>query len=457
MSGQQSILYHEPQVASLCGCHALNTLLQGPFFSEVDLASIAQDLDARERQLMMESGKESADFLKFLAEDSGNVAADGNFSIQVLSKALELWQLTCLPITNPAAGAAQHEPEKEMAFLCNLREHWFTIRRVDGEWFNFNSLFPAPAPLSQFYLQTFLSSLQQEGYTIFVVRGRLAPHGEPTDVAAGGPGNWMTVAQAAQATKGAEEAKQRGAMLKLAEGAMARASSGQSIQFHPRDPFQPTAGHTGLEVDGDGEAEQIQAAIAASLHDAGLSGGGWGSGLAGGLPSAQHTTPMYDQDVDADMAAAIAASLAEPHAGVAQPPPPPPTSDADELAAGIALSLAGGAPVHDTARGALQPGQMSPHDGASNAVEVPEEPEVGMAGVVDLGIRLPHGERLTRRFLEGTQTRAVAAFVAAKGVDMTVHHFETSFPKTTLTADETTLAEAGIRGRSMLMVVRNNS
>eukprot|EP00854_Cymbomonas_tetramitiformis_P022833 gene22833-27595_t len=91
------------------------------------------------------------------------------------------------------------------------------------------------------------------------------------------------------------------------------------------------------------------------------------------------------------------------------------------------------------------------------AVEVPEEPEVGMAGVVDLGIRLPHGERLTRRFLEGTQTRAVAAFVAAKGVDMTVHHFETSFPKTTLTADETTLAEAGIRGRSMLMVVRNNS
>ena len=33
--------------------------------------------------MMMESGAMSADFLKFMAEDSGNVAADGNFSIQV--------------------------------------------------------------------------------------------------------------------------------------------------------------------------------------------------------------------------------------------------------------------------------------------------------------------------------------------------------------------------------------
>ena len=32
---------------------------------------------------MAEGGMESEDYLKYMAEDSGNVAADGNFSVQV--------------------------------------------------------------------------------------------------------------------------------------------------------------------------------------------------------------------------------------------------------------------------------------------------------------------------------------------------------------------------------------
>ena len=32
---------------------------------------------------MAEGGMESEDYLKYIAEDSGNVAADGNFSVQV--------------------------------------------------------------------------------------------------------------------------------------------------------------------------------------------------------------------------------------------------------------------------------------------------------------------------------------------------------------------------------------
>jgi ataxin-3 len=41
---------------------------QGPYFSEIELATIAQDLDAKERQLMMESGVGGDDFLKYMAE-----------------------------------------------------------------------------------------------------------------------------------------------------------------------------------------------------------------------------------------------------------------------------------------------------------------------------------------------------------------------------------------------------
>lgn len=44
---------------------------------------IAGDLDALERNFMAEGGVDSSDYLKFMAEESGNAAMDGNFSIQV--------------------------------------------------------------------------------------------------------------------------------------------------------------------------------------------------------------------------------------------------------------------------------------------------------------------------------------------------------------------------------------
>ena len=95
--------------------------------------------------------------------DSGNVAADGNFSIQVLSEALKTFALECVPLACEAAVGARAAPEAECAFLCNLREHWFTIRSASGDWYNFNSLYTAPEALSPFYLGAYLSSLQAEG------------------------------------------------------------------------------------------------------------------------------------------------------------------------------------------------------------------------------------------------------------------------------------------------------
>ena len=60
-------LYHEKQVSLLCGVHALNSLLQGPYFGAQDLAAIAQEFDERERALMREAGVDSADFLRYMA------------------------------------------------------------------------------------------------------------------------------------------------------------------------------------------------------------------------------------------------------------------------------------------------------------------------------------------------------------------------------------------------------
>lgn len=47
--------------------HALNALLQGPYFSEIDLMHIAKEFDEQERKVMLESGVDSKEFLKFMA------------------------------------------------------------------------------------------------------------------------------------------------------------------------------------------------------------------------------------------------------------------------------------------------------------------------------------------------------------------------------------------------------
>lgn len=86
--GSQSnggLLYHEVQESKLCAVHCVNTVLQGPFFSELDLAALASDLDRRERQMMMMETEANPGGAVggFLSEDSHNVSVDGDFSIQV--------------------------------------------------------------------------------------------------------------------------------------------------------------------------------------------------------------------------------------------------------------------------------------------------------------------------------------------------------------------------------------
>lgn len=77
------MLYHEVQESKLCAVHCVNTVLQGPFFSEFDLAALASDLDRKERQMMLEGVRVPDDLLRFASEESHNVSMDGDFSIQV--------------------------------------------------------------------------------------------------------------------------------------------------------------------------------------------------------------------------------------------------------------------------------------------------------------------------------------------------------------------------------------
>jgi len=180
-------LYWEAQESGFCGVHCINSLLQGAYFTEVNLSEIALEMDAAEKQLMMEMGTETRDFLKYMAQDSENVNQAGFFSIQVLEKALGIMGLQVAPLQVTSTT----DPTTQEAIVCNLRNHWFAIRKLNGHWFNLNSLFKdGPQVISTFYLSAFLKQLLTENYSIFVVTGKF-----PTNSAKSleGRGQWFPI------------------------------------------------------------------------------------------------------------------------------------------------------------------------------------------------------------------------------------------------------------------------
>ncbi|XP_054781373.1 ataxin-3 homolog [Prosopis cineraria] len=260
------MLYHEVQESKLCAVHCVNTVLQGPFFSEFDLAALASDLDHKERQMMVEGGVSSGDFL---SEESHNVSLVGDFSIQVLQKALEVWDLQVIPLDSPIAEPAQIDPEMENAFICHLQDHWFCIRKVNGEWYNFDSLYAAPQHLSKFYLSAYLDSLKGFGWSIFLVRGNF-PKEFPisSSEASNGFGQWLSPEDAERITKSCNSMQAPPPNQKINE------SQRHSDQF---------LSHEDAEMLSDMEDEDLRAAIAASLMDS-----------SPAMTSAEASTPSND-------------------------------------------------------------------------------------------------------------------------------------------------------------------
>jgi ataxin-3 len=419
------VLYFESQRAALCGVHALNTLLQGPVFTEWDLAAVGQRLDESEAALMAEAGTGTAAFAAFSKEASGNVALDGNFSIQVLEKALSVFGLSCVPLSSKSAeaAAARLHPERETGFLLNLELHWFTLRKLGRDWWRFNSLDAAPQPVSDTYLSVLLVQLQHEGWSVFVVRGDWAQRNALLGSASPN-GRWFTPAEAAEAVAQAQREKVAGRTRSAANDALARAGAQGVLTLRPR-----------RDALDDGDDDDLRRAMAASLGEAHAPS--W-------LPQGG-TSPPGDED---DLRRAMAASLSEAQAP-SWPPQGGTSPPADEdLARAIAASLEDENP-------ALRRRLNSPPQKAEQLVEpVPDEPAGDAAGALTLAFRLPGGSRLTRRFLASESLAAVAATLqSVSGVDMASHRMTHGHPPATLDDLALTLEEVQLPDRTVVNII----
>lgn len=125
---------------------------------------------------MAENGIDSAEYLRFVNQPSENMDDTGYFSVQVISRALALWSLELTPRNSSDALAqlCRQNPAHAPAYIFHMENHWFCIRRFAGEvWFNLNSLLDQPKFMSTIYLAEYLQQMEQEGYMVFIVSGKL--------------------------------------------------------------------------------------------------------------------------------------------------------------------------------------------------------------------------------------------------------------------------------------------
>ena len=161
-----SSLYHEKQLSALCGVHAINNLLQGPLFGAGDLATIAHNLDERERALL-----EGAELAAALDASHRIDVQSGDFSMEVLAEALAQHSLHLVNVDHASvAEAIASNPEAEEGYLVHRSSHWFGLRRIASMWWNVDSKLPRPVLIADDHLATFITKLRLDGHTLHVVR-----------------------------------------------------------------------------------------------------------------------------------------------------------------------------------------------------------------------------------------------------------------------------------------------
>ncbi|CAG8493501.1 9911_t:CDS:2 [Ambispora leptoticha] len=161
MSDLTPYLFWEKQEGQLCAQHCLNSLLQGELFTAVDLGEIAQNLDHAEQAALQEGALPGQ--VPNASVKSQNMDDSGFFSVQVLSEALKVWNLEIIPIGSEQCKGVRDDPA-------------FCLRKFGGtptRWYNLDSLLRGPEWISQTYLGMLLNQLENDGYSIFVVRGSL--------------------------------------------------------------------------------------------------------------------------------------------------------------------------------------------------------------------------------------------------------------------------------------------
>lgn len=166
-------VYHETQRRMWCALHALNALLQEPAYDAAALTEIALSIGGKlqlaHRWPLM--GNWDINVMMIALQQRGLEVQwwDQRRSIDALQRLAEGTDCVGLICNEPGAWLFGMVPS----------QHWFTIRRVRGEWYDLDSKLQRPAALRAGALFSRLQRLlgREAGQVLVVVR-RPAAQGE---------------------------------------------------------------------------------------------------------------------------------------------------------------------------------------------------------------------------------------------------------------------------------------
>jgi len=248
---------------------------------------------------MAQSGTDTRDYLNFMAKDSSHVDEAGNFSIEVIKRALETFFLNCVSIENDTIRDSKMDTVKEEGFICNLRNHWIALRKLGGKWYNLNSIQKdGPTFISDLYLSLYLKQLNEEGYSVFVVKGNFPdPKGTIS-----GRGKYYKVSEIMERSRKKSQIKQNTKKIDAPPGSDLERAMQASLREKADDEYKRILRQSAQEDAQKKEKEAFDKALRESRKD---------------LPS-----PTKDSDFEL----ALALSLGSP------PPKSPPPSSASTQA-----------------------------------------------------------------------------------------------------------------------------
>lgn len=99
----------------------------------------------------------------------------GNFSIQVLRAALQGRYGLDLPALGQDGVSELGDITQFEGFICNRESHWFAIRKINGRFWNLNSMEKRPTIISHFQLASQIKDLEHSGYSVFCIHTGLPP------------------------------------------------------------------------------------------------------------------------------------------------------------------------------------------------------------------------------------------------------------------------------------------
>lgn len=150
----------------MCGLHCINSMLQGPYYNEELLAVIGKELDDQEKEFLKTHCASSGEIIR---HNSLNVLEDGFINISVLVECLKRKNILLKNVSeNDLIKIITNDHHQDIGYICNLREHWFSVRKIHNTWFILDSLKKAPLYIKGVQLKLYFNDVIKK-YHVFAV------------------------------------------------------------------------------------------------------------------------------------------------------------------------------------------------------------------------------------------------------------------------------------------------